>query len=100
MTELQTTIKSLTQTIIDETLLLGRLERQQKDLEESKVPKFPGSFIMVPDMYERGLFVIGLHKPSTWSELPDDFKGRACFTKKDIQQIIDGLQMLIGVNND
>ncbi len=35
MTELQTTIKSLTQTIINETPLLGRLERRQKDLEKS-----------------------------------------------------------------
>ena len=35
MTKLQTTIKSLTQTIIDETLLLGRLERQQKEIEKN-----------------------------------------------------------------
>ena len=34
MTILQTTIKSLTQTIIDGTLLLCKLERQQKDLEK------------------------------------------------------------------
>ena len=40
MTELQTTIKSLIQTIIDETILLGRLERQQKEIEKNPPHKW------------------------------------------------------------
>jgi len=100
MTELQMTIANLKDVITAANRLLFKLEKTQKDLEESKIPEFPSRFIAVKDKCLRDEFVIGLQKtgvfPFHYTELPPDFIGRACFTKEEIQQIISGLQTLIG----
>ncbi len=100
MTELQSSINSLKEVITSGNRLLFKLEKAQKDLEKPKVPNFPACFAVVPDVNLPGHFVIGLKTPYGWWELPGDFKGRACFCKAQIQQIIDGLQMLIGDKDD
>ena len=101
MTELQVTINNLKETIIAADLFLQKLEKTQKNLEKPEVPEFPYSFIAVQDDDVSDHFAIGLRDPGgqflkRWPELPPDFKGRACFSRGDIQEIIKGLQTLLG----
>ncbi len=96
MTELQVEINDLKEVIIAADLVLEKLKKANEDLKKSKVPSFPSRFIVMADSQIAGTFLIGLHSPTTWDGLPTNFRGRSCFDKQDIQQIIDGLQMLIG----
>jgi len=103
MTELELTIRHLKEAISVGNVLLKKLEIQQKDLKKSKEPNFPYRFIAVKDKHfnETDEFIIGLQKAereflNRWEELPPDFMGRACFTKYEIQEIILGLQTLLG----
>jgi len=99
MTELESSIRSLKESISVGNVLLDKLEREQKDLEKPKAPVFPGRFIAVPDDSISDNFVIGLDLPDTWCELPPGYKGRTAFDKEDIRQIIKGLQTLLGESN-
>jgi hypothetical protein len=104
MNELESSIGSLKKATLEGYTLLAKLERGQKDLEESKVPVFPDRFMVVKDNQEDRHFLIGLKLPSTanltnWSELPADFVGRVGFTADDLRQIIMGIQTLLGESN-
>lgn len=101
MTELQVTINNLKDVLTRGNRLLFQLEKAQKDLEKPKVPVFPPRFIAVKDVSIKNNFVIGLAASGYghlqhWPELPDGFKGRALFSVNEIQQIITGLQTLLG----
>lgn len=98
MTELQIAIGHLKETISVGNVLLAKLE-QQEEAEKSKSPKFPARFVAVKDSIIEGDFVIGMVDPRSWPELPHGFLGRACFSEKDIRQIITGLQTLLGDSN-
>ena len=98
MTELQIAIGHLKEAISVGNVLLAKMEAEQKDLDKPKVPSFPSRFIVVRDINVSDLFVIGLAADNLqhWGELPSNFKGRALFDKEEIQQIITGLQTLLG----
>lgn len=100
MTELQIMINELKTRVEQALNLVARLEKQQKDLRETKEPEFPSCFIVVKDRDFDGNFVIGLQKPCDWRELPQYFVGRAGYDRDEIQQIIRGLQTLLGESND
>lgn len=99
MTELQIMINELKTRVEQALNLVARLEKQQKDLEKTKEPEFPTCFIVTKDRDFEDNFVIGLQKPCNWRELPQDFVGRAGYDRGEIQQIIRGLQTLLGDSN-
>ncbi len=95
MTELQVTINNLKEACIAAERLLEKLEKQQ-EAEKALEPKFPVCFTVVKDMTNTNQYVIGINRPADWPELPSNFKGRACLKGYDLQQIITGLQTLLG----
>jgi hypothetical protein len=99
MTKLQVAINNLKETCIAAELLLEKLKKAQRNSEKS-VGKFPFSFIAVKDDSLPDHYVLGLKNPIEWAELPKGFAGRACYDKAEIQQIIRGLQILIGESDD
>lgn len=102
MTELQVTINNLKEVVIVGDLTVQKLEKAQRDLEKPKVPKFPPRFFAGKDNSFPDNFVIGLSKALPglypYNELPKDFVGRGPFTRQEIQEIITGLQTLLGVS--
>ena len=99
MTELQLAIGHLKEAISVGNVLLVKLEAEQKDLDRSEIPEFPRRFFAAKDTIYPGQFVIGLQDDGflkKHDELPFDFLGRTCFSRAAIQQIIEGLQTLLG----
>jgi len=104
MTELELAIGHLKETISVGNVLLAKLEKQQEEASKPKVPVFPYRFIAVPDKTIQGYFVIGLRDDGPtlfkkWSELPEGFVGRSCFSRETMQELIKGLQTLLGESN-
>ena len=103
MTELQSAIGHLKETISVGNVLLAKMETKQEDLDKPKVPVFPNRFTVVRDSVYPNSFIIGLKKDGTifrhWDELPPDFEGRAIFDQHDLREIIKGLQTLLGESN-
>lgn len=100
MTELQLAIGHLKETVSVGNVLLTKLQKEQEEAKKSKVPEFPCRFIVVKDMTSPD-FIIGLETEggtgiTSWDELPSNFKGRAFFSKHDLQDIVSGIQTLLG----
>lgn len=100
MTKLQVTINNLEDVLTSGNRLLLKLKEASEDLENLKAPEFPRRFFVAKDAVYSDMFVIGLQDDVSLlkkhDELPPDFRGRTCFNKRDIQQIIVGLQTLLG----
>jgi len=96
----KTAIKSGDAAVAMKATLLITYEEQKPTPVKPKTPIFPSRFIAVKDNHAYNNFVIGLRKsgdfPCHYTELPPNFVGRACITRKEIQEIIWGLQTLIG----
>ncbi len=103
MTKLQVTINNLKEMLIAGELVLEKLEKAQNDLEKPETSDFPRRFFAAKDTVYSDKFVIGLQDDGgllkKHDELPFDFLGRTCFNKEAIQQIITGLQTLLGDSN-
>ena len=96
MTELRLAIGHLKETISVGNVLLAKMEKQQEEIEKSKTPRFPACFLITKDEDFEDHFILGLKHPSNWSELPQGYIGRTCYDREELQQIIRGIQTLLG----